>query len=131
MPTDELPDEEEDIEEFEIPDDDTPKAPPDDTQAGMIALSALMTSSIMLVSAMFRTGKGMMGHTPLESLGTIRVMMWIGVAVVLFGAFALNRTRPFEGTIIRGAAVAASAISFVAELLLATSLVELLQIVSQ
>ena len=118
----------EDIEEFEIPDDDGDGPPPNLGRAALVALGSLFASIAMLMASIERTLWGMRHHTAVESLDTIRIMLWIGFAVIILGAHALKSTRPFEGTAIRGVAVAASAISFIAELLLATSFHELLQI---
>jgi len=120
--------EDEDIEEFEIPDDDEAGPPPDMNRAGIVAMSAILASSAMFLAALHRTLGGMRHHTALESLSTIRIMLVIGIVVILLGAHALKVTRPFEGTVLRGAAIAASALSFIAELLLATSFHELMRI---
>ncbi|MDR3709037.1 MAG: hypothetical protein P4L33_12120 [Capsulimonadaceae bacterium] len=127
LPSDEAYDQPED-EDDEIPE----RRPATGAEVGT-AVTAIVVSCGMFLACLLRTTLGMYrtGHhfqliPPGDSLRSVAWLMIADVPVIIFAAYALVVTRPQEGTALRGLAIAASALSFVNELLLGNTFFTLL-----
>ncbi|MDR3707596.1 MAG: hypothetical protein P4L33_04805 [Capsulimonadaceae bacterium] len=111
--------------------------PPDDEAAERIPVSAsalrtvllsIVASCLMLLFVAYRTGRGLFGHSPAESIFVIKWLIVADLPIIMLGARALVASRPYEGTPLRGVAIAASAVSFIVPMFLVNSLWVLLNL---
>ena len=107
-----------------------PKRRPPTAAEWRAALVSLAASCGMFAFCLWRTGRGMYGHTLADSLTTIKWLMAMDIPVIMLGARALVATRPHEGRPIRGIAWASSALSFVVQLILANGMVVINQMLA-
>ncbi|HEY3330833.1 MAG TPA: hypothetical protein VGK19_12470 [Capsulimonadaceae bacterium] len=121
---------EDDLDDFIIPDDDEPD--PDDApltkQVVLHATWSVVLAATLFMTTVWRSMPGVFGPTPQSSLIALIVIAVIGFPVFVFSATALKVTRPHEGTVVRGLALTAAVLSTLSLLLLANSIGTFIQI---
>lgn len=117
------------VDDIDIPDEEEEKKP---EAIGLGRAYAVALASLAASLAMFLTTlrhiltRSLIYHPIVDSIHGLETIFLIGIGAVVLGGFALRETRPYEGGAVRRIAIGASALSFIAELLLASSLYELM-----